>query len=394
MKNKFLVSLLAVITAVGLTACSFLEPTPEELINGSFSTEQNAETADMDILIDLAMEIPVEDMSMDMEMKMDLNCKAEKEITHVKGEIGAEIFGMNFDMGMESWTDGEYTYNYDEENELWTKEDAGDVETFNFTGMDVEMFTDLVLEEVTKDSTEYVVTGKVSYAKMVETLDMDLADLMEGDVDSDVFENASFNARLTFDKKTKAFKTVTFDIDKESLSNELKLDTFTVTLTMNSIGETLNLEIPQKVKDEAVLAEDLPTEEMDLFEDDTNEIYDYQEELYDDEFYADGDYEYVYICQELFGVDFAHEEEFAQIFGDKVEYESLVGKEIMDVLNFETYDDVYEYLAYDYEKELISTEKKEALGWLIEYEILDKNELIRNGVDKEAIDEWTSKVTK
>lgn len=279
MKRKILSLFMVVATIATMTACGTKEPTAEELINGTASMQNSeVQSIDMDILMDMEMKVKIDDVTMKMKMEADVNCQSEENISYVNGSVLVEAMGMEMEQELKMWADDKNSYSYDSESENWIKSSVNQ-ESFNlnFEKFDTELFTDLVLLESEKEATFYTVTGKVSFEDLMEITEADMSSLT-GDMDVDFdWDEFCFNTTFVFDKDTKNLKEAKFEMNDSFESDDelAEISKFEISFKINSVGETLDLEIPEEVEDEAMDMVDfetdfeveIETEDVDLSDD-------------------------------------------------------------------------------------------------------------------------------
>lgn len=302
MKTKRISAIfLSAAMCMGLAGCKSEKiPTPEELLMDSGLSE--VASIDADIGIKLDSKIPMGDLisggegSMNMGIDAKLNLSGTKELLKLTGDIGINMFGMDYTEAMTSYvvtaTDGTVTtYSLDNESGLWTytTEAASDsTQLTTLASLDPSMFENLTLQPVEKNDTVYTVTGDIVLADFVDETGMDANDVlsMEG-LSSNVFEDGKFNANLTYARDTKQLTAVTLTLDPSTVpSEEMEIGEFAVSIHINSVNDC-EVEIPDDVLQNAVDASSIIEWDWEEGYDesfggyDNDEDYSYDEYIYE-----------------------------------------------------------------------------------------------------------------
>lgn len=265
MQKKKLVYLCVASMLISIFAGCNKPPTAEELVTNAF--ENQAEAADMDIVMYMEAGAEAEGFSMDMTLDMDFNVKTTKDISSVDGQLTIGMLGMEVAQDLKVWTDNVNgaSYTYTSLYESWIKEDI-DMESITSeegsteAAMNTEIFENLTLAEIGDEDTEYVVTAVMDFGNAYEMMGMDMEEITEtaggvnvGDIVMDV--------TLRFDRETEELTGMSMVAQEASLAS-LSADgtTFsviTLEATVNEVPEDFTLEIPASVVEEALSSEDL-----------------------------------------------------------------------------------------------------------------------------------------
>ena len=265
MKRK--VSLLTVV----IMLCSLLTvacnrvPTAQELVDNAFANmPEDKANITMEILMEMSAssEFMGENVTMTVGMDMDMDMQSTLEVAYVSGEIAIEMFGMEMNQALESYTDVTEGVVYTLSEDVWYKtttdmESVSQPSVEEFKNVRAESFTDLVLveEEEDEESTEWVVTGILDYSKIMELLGEDLISSLDDNVDTDALAELQMQVVMTFDKETETLKTMKCTCDEENLQKfEIEggsIDVFEFSITFHDTTD-LVVEIPAEVKENAI----------------------------------------------------------------------------------------------------------------------------------------------
>jgi len=267
-------------SAVGGSNSSLIEqavlPTAEELIDSGALDAVSKMDVVLDMQVSTVFELDSEDAisgfgsdmsdldtgvssdtsSTAMSAGMSAKIRMEKDgsLSHNKGSIVMVMFGQSFDMGLDQWLvdngDGTSTvYTYNEDTAEWTysvadKSDADELAAVST--LKSSMFKDLTVKS-TADA--YIVTGQVSFSEL-EGLGLDdTMDSLEPGVGlKDVF----VDVEMQYSKDTRLLRRMAVSVNPDSLGDALQDGisdlVYTITLTVNSVGET-ELKLPSNVLD-------------------------------------------------------------------------------------------------------------------------------------------------
>lgn len=408
--KKRILSLLTCITILStlVTGCGAKVPTAEELLQNAWGSDE-VTSADMIMKIDLEAKIDMseltgEDTAMNMAIDADIDVKNSENISYMDGSIDINILGMDTTKPIKSYIekdDNTYTmYEYDSEDDCWYIEEDSSVNMINtesIASIDENIFENLTMDEVSKNSTEYVLRGSISYKDFAKTMDIDMNELMGGaNVDDINIDDFKFDTVITFNKETKLIESITFNIDTDSINTEdteagAKFTKFELAFLINQING-VDISIPKEVIDNATTKTD--DFEYDLTDNELSEELDIDDSEVSDEIKEEEsteDKEDTTLSKYMLGVDYAYEDDIKEILG--LYYSTMPEDEViwsfLTFFNNYTATELCDYMeAYEY----WDLNDKIALGILIDIGALDLESTQQYGVDivemQSIIDEY------
>lgn len=245
MKIKLIISLL-VLTAIGViifVKTRTPKPTALSLIQG---INKDFTYSDVNLNIDFS----VTDENADVEMITNVAVisdtqKSDSPIQHLSGDLSTSVFGITGNVDVDMWKDGLKSYTLDKSKNTWVSSfnESGilDVDTV-IKSIDLDIFESFKLEKYTKQDTELAITGTLSNKKFFELLrNMVTTDssIMSYDLDSTdkLFQDATYNFMLVFDKDSRELKYIQFSLEDDSDN------VFKFIIQINELG-TKTLELP------------------------------------------------------------------------------------------------------------------------------------------------------
>ena len=300
-KTKYLL-IVAGMTMLTFTGCGKEKVTAEELVNGVAAKEES-KVADIGVTLDFGAAIPIdEDNSSTMSMAIEARIKNTEKYAHMDGNMKINILGMDMNEQIDTWydLDEKKTYTFNADADQWTVEDTEenfDVTLGAFENVDSSIFTDLTLKEVDKEE-DYEVTATIDSDSLSKIIgDENVVSDMGFDELMDDSESITLDVTMTFDRSTKDLKTMVFDIDASQISDleEVDVNKFQLGFTIYQLGGTLDLTIPDDVKDNAV-------ESLD-------DDYDFGDWDSDDDWEFDSDDDWEFDDDDDWNIDFDDEED-------------------------------------------------------------------------------------
>lgn len=252
------------VTATADEAVDAVASETEETVDETESVEQEVDENGRIV-------ITADDIGDELAIKLDanMNCVANETVSHIKGDLTAEFFGMNETVPIETYVEKTETgfTSYTLADDVWTKQALSEDENEMFKYGETESmisnkdnFTELKMLE---NETEYVVTGKISSEK-ITSLYANMSDELSSMSGVSAI-TCDFDVTMTFDKETKLVKTITASIaDFEADGCNFK--SIEITLTINKIND-VEVAIPDEVKANAVDAEETETDKPEVLDD-------------------------------------------------------------------------------------------------------------------------------
>lgn len=258
-KNRIVFLCVFVMLAAMLAGCNKV-PTAEELVTKFLETK--LETADMDVLMVIEMSAEAEGMSAEMSLEMDTNMKTNKEVSYMQGKVTIDMLGMEVSQDMETWGDltNNMTYTYNSMYDCWISAEATEVTYDEEAQLDVELFGELVMAEVTDEATEYVVTTTLNLGDVYELVGMNMGELLEGTEGLDL-ENMTMDVTMKFDRETERLSSIAMAADENALASisdgETRCTAMIIEIVYNEVDKEITLEIPATVIEEAVSVDEM-----------------------------------------------------------------------------------------------------------------------------------------
>lgn len=294
-KSRKILALMMSVTVVGglFTGCGSKEETTNKVNEGKAQesvTIEDLVTATKDKLQDkksgsFVVELGAgiswiqDGVSMDITANANLNAEADEDTTYADGKLtinmsmpdelmeGISEDDLNKVIEFKSYSqdkdDKVLTYDYDYDDEVWNvREDDADADAEEDTEDTSDAIQDILdsdlikkLELTTSDN-EYKVSGDITLSDVLELaketgVDTDEADTLG--LDLDAIGDTTFNVSFVFgsDKVLKTFEvSVGKDTEIENEGLVLSIDTLTIKLTLNKIGD-VTVEVPSEVVDSA-----------------------------------------------------------------------------------------------------------------------------------------------
>lgn len=262
---KKIVAIVMALSVLGsASACALPVPTAESLLERNLGGDGKNKSGElsMEMNIEMPLNSPEDpDTIVDMGMQLEMDMAYTEDVVNIEGGLLIEMMGVSVKRELEQWIDvdgdEQTVYSKLEDADGWTKEEK-EFSGVGITTLKADMFKDLVLDSSNKE--KYVVTGVIDYEDMTDSLALNMDEFTASA--SDELEDLAFDVIFTFDKKTKALEKVTMSVQEDSVSS---LDKFTIEMEIESMGEDLDLEIPDKVKDN-VVSEDKGSGTLDMGE--------------------------------------------------------------------------------------------------------------------------------
>ena len=235
-------------------------PTAEELVTKSLGT--TLDVSDVDMVMTLEMSTSAESLTADMSLVMDMNVKSNKEVSHTQGEITIDLLGMEVAQAMESWSDvaSNMTYTYNSMYDCWISTEAAEVTMNEEAKVGTELFGELIMAEVAKEDTEYVVTTTLNLGNAYELLGMNMTELL-GSTESLDLNSMVMDVTMKFDRETEMLTSMSMSANESTLTSlsegETKCTVLLIDMVYNDVAEDLVLEIPATVMEEAVSADEM-----------------------------------------------------------------------------------------------------------------------------------------
>lgn len=265
MKRKLsLLTVLIMLCSLLTVGCNRV-PTAQELVDNAFaSMPQDKANLNMDMYMEMSAEAEMFGSSVTMSVVMDIDADVQStlEVAYVSGDVSMEMFGMQIEQPMESYTDVNEGVVYSLSEDVWYKSPA-DTESVSqpssgeMQELRAESFIDLVLvNEEDEEATEWVVTGILDYSKIMEVMGDDLlSSVGSTGVDTEALADLQLQVVMTFDRETETLKTMECTCDEENLQKfEMdggSIDAFNFTFTFYDATDLI-VEIPAEVKENAI----------------------------------------------------------------------------------------------------------------------------------------------
>jgi len=280
--GRIITAALMVLTLSVFTGCGsfwsldFLSkvPTAEELLDQSYEVTQDT-YLDADMKMDIKALMDMSGLmgessgssaTMEMAICLDANIVSDNTTQHMKGDMDVNVFGMNMQIPVETYTaihdDTATVFDYSADYEIWTMDETS-IEDSSFIdlmsiikGLPAEMFESYELKELEDKDADYIITGVIDMASLMNLLGSDTESLLgTTELTTDAFDVSKLvmNATIVFDKETLMPVSYAFYIDPESVTVEdAGVEKFDIEIVINDVNETGKVIIPDDVIDAAI----------------------------------------------------------------------------------------------------------------------------------------------
>lgn len=246
--------------------------TVESLIQNHRDNVKSA-SGTMNLIMDIKCEIDeteLEDYDEDyledgllsvLSIEADIQTESDEKATHSVGTMGMNMFGFDYQMPMESYTDlvNYKNYNYNAYEDVDENGEAVEVSEWTVSDMDADEVSDITQSTLsnlanavlTETEDQYVISGKISVSDMG-------VDMLEDVAGSDNFDTSCMcDTEYTFDKETQFLTSYKYDLsaayDTEDYENAVCV--FIISGTMYDHNAT-TVTIPEDVIANAVVDTD------------------------------------------------------------------------------------------------------------------------------------------
>lgn len=253
-------ALCAVMLMGCMTGCSLGEKvTAESLMENAFPKDMSGLDADIDM--SFACEMEMEDLgmsgTMEMALGLDSNLKATEEAGYMSGEMKIKMLGMSVDQPMETYFDYEngVSYNYDKTTDSWSSKKIDKSSGSGIQPLDVEDFDDLELKN-TKSG--YQVSAALDYDSLTDLMGSGIE--TTGDfADMGDFSDMEMTAVFDF-AKDKSLSSIEITAEPGKM-DQVDLSEFTLKITINEMGDSIEVSIPKDVVENALPEDDADAED-------------------------------------------------------------------------------------------------------------------------------------